>query len=160
MQKRLTLVDRGSHVAEWTIGATIGQTDSEADHTVVLSDVDFEPWAKEKERQAAGLNAQFGWMADFSTGIRDIVALIGVTKSTMGSNYWEAAMQISARNMLKGKIKQIIPGAVNSEVILETASGETIVSVITKESVEKLGLKAGKDAYAVIKASSVLIAVD
>lgn len=69
-------------------------------------------------------------------------------------------MKISARNIFKGKIKQIIPGAVNSEVILETSGGETIVSVITKESVERLKLKVGNEAYAVIKASNVLIAVD
>jgi molybdopterin-binding protein len=69
-------------------------------------------------------------------------------------------MKISARNILKGKVKQIIPGAVNSEVILETTGGETIVSVITKESVESLGLKVGQEAYAVIKASNVMIAVD
>jgi len=69
-------------------------------------------------------------------------------------------MKISARNVLKGKIKKIIPGAVNSEVIIETAGGEEIVSVITKESVESLDLKAGKAVYAVIKASNVMIAVD
>lgn len=69
-------------------------------------------------------------------------------------------MKISARNILKGKVKQIIPGAVNSEVILETTGGETIVSVITKELVESLGLKVGQEAYAVIKASNVMIAVD
>lgn len=69
-------------------------------------------------------------------------------------------MKISARNMLKGKVKQIIAGAVNSEVIIQTSGGETIVAVITKESVESLGLKAGKDAYAVIKASNVMVAVD
>jgi len=69
-------------------------------------------------------------------------------------------MKISARNMLKGKVKKIIPGAVNSEVIIETTCGETIVAVITKESVDSLGLKEGKEAYAVIKASSVMVAVD
>jgi len=69
-------------------------------------------------------------------------------------------MRISARNILKGKIKQIIVGAVNSEVIIETASGEIIVSVITKESVESLELKEGKQVYAVIKASNVMVAVD
>ncbi len=69
-------------------------------------------------------------------------------------------MKISARNMLKGKVRQIITGAVNSEVIIETAGGETIVSIITKESVESLGLKEGKEVYAVIKASNVMVAVD
>jgi len=69
-------------------------------------------------------------------------------------------MRISARNVLKGMIKQIIPGSVNSEVIIETSCGETIVSIITKESVETLGLKVGKEAYAVIKASNVMVGVD
>jgi len=69
-------------------------------------------------------------------------------------------MKISARNVLKGKIKQIIAGAVNSEVVIVTAAGETIVSVITKESVDALELKAGKEVYAVIKASNVMVAVD
>jgi molybdopterin-binding protein len=69
-------------------------------------------------------------------------------------------MKISARNILKGKVRQIIPGAVNSEVIIETSGGEIIVSVITKESVESLGLKEGKEVYAVIKASNVMVAVD
>jgi molybdopterin-binding protein len=69
-------------------------------------------------------------------------------------------MKISARNMLKGKVRQIKIGAVNCEVVIETVGGETIVSVITKESVESLGLKEGKDVYAVIKASNVMVAVD
>jgi molybdopterin-binding protein len=69
-------------------------------------------------------------------------------------------MRISARNVLKGKIKEIIAGAVNSEVVIVTSGGETIVSIITKESVESLGLKVGKEVYAVIKASNVMIAID
>ena len=69
-------------------------------------------------------------------------------------------MKLSARNMLKGTVKKIIPGAVNSEVIIVTAGGEEIVSVITKESVESLGLEEGKEVYAVVKASNVMIAVD
>lgn len=69
-------------------------------------------------------------------------------------------MRISARNMLKGKVKQINSGAVNSEVIIETTGGEVIVAVITKSSVKSLGLKKGQDVYAVIKASNVMVAVD
>jgi len=69
-------------------------------------------------------------------------------------------MKLSARNVLKGKIKQIKVGAVNDEVVLELMKGVEVVSVITKESAEKLQLAVGKDAYAVIKASSVMIAVD
>lgn len=69
-------------------------------------------------------------------------------------------MKISARNVLKGKVTKIIPGAVNSEVIIQTAKGEEIVSVITKESVENLGLREGSDVYAVVKASNVMLAID
>ena len=69
-------------------------------------------------------------------------------------------MKISARNILKGKVKQIIHGAVNTEVIIETAGSETIISIITKDSAENLGLKEGKEVYAVIKASNVMVAVD
>jgi molybdopterin-binding protein len=69
-------------------------------------------------------------------------------------------MKISARNVLKGKIVKVTPGAVNSEVILELPGGTRITSIITKESVESLGLKEGKEAYAVIKASNVMIAID
>ena len=67
-------------------------------------------------------------------------------------------MKISARNQLKGKIKNITKGAVNSEVTLELADGIEIISIITNLSVKNLGLKEGKVAYAVIKASNVMIA--
>jgi molybdopterin-binding protein len=69
-------------------------------------------------------------------------------------------MRISARNMLKGKIKQVKPGVVNTEVVLELPGGPEIVSIITKESAEKLGLAPGKEAYAIIKASNVMIGVE
>ena len=69
-------------------------------------------------------------------------------------------MRVSARNLLKGRIKQIEPGAVNSEIILELPGGVEVVSIITNRSVKALGLSVGKEAYAVIKASSVMIAVD
>jgi molybdopterin-binding protein len=69
-------------------------------------------------------------------------------------------MKISARNVLKGKVKRITPGAVNSEVTVELPGGLEIVSIITKSSAEGLGLKEGNTVYAVIKASNVMIAVD
>jgi molybdopterin-binding protein len=69
-------------------------------------------------------------------------------------------MRLSARNVLKGKVIQVKPGAVNSEVTLELPGGAQVVAIITKESAESLGLAPGKTAYAVIKASSVMIAVD
>ena len=69
-------------------------------------------------------------------------------------------MQISARNTLAGKVKTITPGAVNCEVIVELPGGQEIVSVITKRSVEQLGLVPGQAVLAVIKASNVMIAVE
>jgi len=57
-------------------------------------------------------------------------------------------------------VTKVTQGAVNSEVTVELPNGTQIVSVITKSSAKSLGLKKGKDAYAVIKASSVMIAVD
>ncbi len=69
-------------------------------------------------------------------------------------------MKISARNILKGKVKKIVPGAVNSEIVITLDGGAEIVSIITRESVDALELKEGKDVYAVIKASNVMVAVD
>jgi molybdopterin-binding protein len=70
------------------------------------------------------------------------------------------AMKISARNILKGRVKKITAGAVNSEVVVELPGGQEITSIITKKSVETLGLAVGKSCYTVIKASEVMIAVD
>ncbi len=69
-------------------------------------------------------------------------------------------MRLSARNVLKGTVKKVVDGAVNSEVIIELPGGVEIVSVITKESAHDLGLAEGKPAYAVIKASNVMVAAD
>jgi molybdopterin-binding protein len=69
-------------------------------------------------------------------------------------------MKLSARNVLKGKVIKVVPGAVNAEVTLELPGKIQVVSIITNDSVASLGLKEGKEAYAVIKASSVMVAVD
>ena len=69
-------------------------------------------------------------------------------------------MKLSARNILKGKVIKVVRGAVNAEVTVQLPGGELIVSIITNGSVDSLGLKDGKEAYAVIKASNVMIAVD
>ena len=69
-------------------------------------------------------------------------------------------MKISARNNLKGRIKGITPGAVNTEVVIELQGGAEIVAVITKSSADRLGLGQGANVYAIIKASDVMIGVD
>jgi molybdopterin-binding protein len=69
-------------------------------------------------------------------------------------------MKISARNILKGKIVSVIHGAVNSEVTIELPGGTHLVSIITNSSVDNLELTEGKEAYAIIKASNVMIGID
>lgn len=69
-------------------------------------------------------------------------------------------MEISARNSLKGTVKQMTSGAVNSEVTIEVAPGVEIVAVITKSSADRLKLTEGAEVYAVIKSSDVMIATD
>jgi molybdopterin-binding protein len=69
-------------------------------------------------------------------------------------------MQLSARNALRGTVKAVEPGAINTEVVLEVAPGVEVVAIITKESAEKLGVAVGKEVYAVIKSSDVMIAVE
>lgn len=69
-------------------------------------------------------------------------------------------MQISARNSFKGTVNKVEPGAVNTEVTIEIAPGVEVVSVITKSSAEKLGLAEGKEVYAVVKSSDVMVAAD
>jgi molybdopterin-binding protein len=69
-------------------------------------------------------------------------------------------MKVSARNVLKGKVKKVTTGAINDEVIVELPGGAELVSIITKTSAERLGLKSGKDVYAIIKASNVMIGID
>jgi molybdopterin-binding protein len=69
-------------------------------------------------------------------------------------------MKISARNVIKGKVKAVHTGAVNSEIVIEIPGGAEIVSIITKSSADNLKLAPGKEVYAVIKASNVMIALD
>ena len=69
-------------------------------------------------------------------------------------------MKLSARNVLKGTVRQVTRGAVNSEVVIELPGGARLVSIITNASVDSLGLQEGRQAYAVIKASNVMVAVD
>jgi molybdopterin-binding protein len=69
-------------------------------------------------------------------------------------------MQISARNRLKGKIVEVKKGATTAHVRIDIGGGSIVTASITNEAVDELGLAAGGDAFAVIKASDVMIAVD
>jgi len=70
------------------------------------------------------------------------------------------AMKVSARNVFAGTVARIVKGAVNAEVDLTIKGGATIAAVVTNGAVDNLGLAVGKDAYAIIKASSVIIGTD
>ncbi|MBD2532964.1 TOBE domain-containing protein [Nostoc flagelliforme FACHB-838] len=67
-------------------------------------------------------------------------------------------LKVSSRNILKGVVKRVVTGAVNSEVTLEIVHKVELISIITKVSVEELDLSEGKEAYAVIKSNDIVIA--
>jgi molybdopterin-binding protein len=69
-------------------------------------------------------------------------------------------MKLSARNILAGKVVEVRKGATTAHVRLELPGGATITASITNEAVDELGLKAGDQAYAVVKASDVMIGKD
>lgn len=69
-------------------------------------------------------------------------------------------MKTSARNQFKGTVKDVIIGAVNAEVHVGLQGGDTIVATITKESAEKLGIKTGMEAIALVKAPHIIIVTD
>ncbi len=69
-------------------------------------------------------------------------------------------MKLSARNIIKGTIKEINPGSINANVVLDIGNGLEIAAQITTDSVKHLGLAKGKTAYAVIKIDNVMIGVD
>lgn len=69
-------------------------------------------------------------------------------------------MKLSARNQIKGTVVEVIDGAVNGIVIIDIGGGNKISSSITMNAIKELGLEVGKEAYAVIKASNVMIGID
>jgi len=72
--------------------------------------------------------------------------------------FWSLGMRTSARNALRGVVSDITPGAVNGEVTLSLAYGVSITAILTRRSIEELGLAVGKPAIALIKASFVILA--
>jgi len=77
------------------------------------------------------------------------------------ANPWSLIMRTSARNALRGKVKNVIDGAVNAEVVVDIGQGLEIVAIITRHSVEDLGLATGSEVVALIKSSfPILVAGD
>ena len=69
-------------------------------------------------------------------------------------------MKLSARNSFKGKIVGLTKGATTAHVRIDIGNGAIVTSSITNEAVDELGLTVGGEAYAVIKASDVVVAID
>ena len=69
-------------------------------------------------------------------------------------------MRLSARNKLKGKIVDVTKGQTTAHVRIDIGGGAIVTASVTNEAVDELGLKTGGDAYAVVKASDVMVAVD
>ena len=69
-------------------------------------------------------------------------------------------MKLSARNQFKGTVVSINEGAVNDIVKIDIGGGNVMSATISREAVKELGLEAGKEAYAVVKATSVMVGVD
>lgn len=91
--------------------------------------------------------------------IERIEARIGGDASRpLRSQLWSLGMKTSARNALRGVVDRVVPGAVNSEVILKIGDGAEIVAVVTRESAEELDLAPGRPVIALIKSSFVILA--
>lgn len=70
-----------------------------------------------------------------------------------------AGENMSARNIIKGTVQKVKEGVVMAEIVLDIGGGKTIASTISDESVKRMELKAGDEAYAIVKASSVMLGV-
>jgi molybdate transport system regulatory protein len=71
---------------------------------------------------------------------------------------WSLLMKTSARNMLRCTVREVIDGAVNAEILLDLADGQHLTAIITRQSVRELGLAPGKDVFALVKSSFVILA--
>ena len=68
-------------------------------------------------------------------------------------------VRLSARNQLSGRVSRVVPGAVNTEVVLELPGGGTVAAIVTRDGAHALAIAEGSAATAVFKASSVIVGV-
>lgn len=83
----------------------------------------------------------------------------GLTGGSVHDLFWSLGMRTSARNALRGQVLAILPGAVNTEVVLKLSENVEIVAILTRRSVEDLNLEPGTPAIALIQSSAVVLAV-
>jgi molybdopterin-binding protein len=99
-----------------------------------------------------------GWRVYDEAAITRVREALGLTSVPARTAPVGEPMQISARNRLVGVVKEITGDGVLCEVTLDLGNGQEIVSVITRSSAERLGLKPGVEAMALIKSTEVLLA--
>ncbi len=87
----------------------------------------------------------------------EVLAMVKATSVILGRDIKRES--ISARNVLIGQVARIVPGVVNDEVIIDLPGGNTVTAINTSESIRRLDLTPGIDVAAIIKASSVLLAI-
>jgi molybdopterin-binding protein len=85
-------------------------------------------------------------------------AIVHLPRNRLCSVQQEGRMKLSARNQLKGKIVAVTKGQTTAHIRIDIGGGVIVTSSITNEAVDDLALNAGDDAFAVIKASDVMIA--
>jgi molybdopterin-binding protein len=107
--------------------------------------------------QSAPVNAPAACRRYCSNGTNGYNVSVEPDVSCQSSLAREPVMKLSARNQLKGKIVEVTKGATTSHVRIEIGQGVVITSSITNEAVADLGLQKGDAAWAVIKASDVII---
>jgi len=69
-------------------------------------------------------------------------------------------MKLSARNNLKGTVKKIEEGLITSKVVIDLGNGNEVVSIISKDAIADLGLEVGKEAFAIVKSTEVIVGVE
>lgn len=87
----------------------------------------------------------------------DAVALVKASSVIVVAD--DSGMRFSARNHLRGRVARVLPGAVNTEVVVEAAGGALVVAIVTNESARNLGLAEGVQGGVLFKASSVILGV-
>jgi len=99
-----------------------------------------------------GLTRQWQGFSENFSPAREVKSEVGIESHPL--------LGISARNTIPGKVKQVLLGDVNAEVIVEIAPNVEIVAVITKSSVQRFAIAPEKEVCVVIKSSDVMVAVD
>jgi molybdate transport system regulatory protein len=107
---------------------------------------------------AAVLRAYKQVEAELANIVDQLEQVLARTDAPLDQLIWSLGMKTSARNALRGVVETVTTGAVNAEVTLRIAEGLAIVAIITRESVEDLGLVPGREAIALIKSSFVILA--